>query len=413
METPRFSVDRLLEYWWVLLPILLFSKILGEGFRFLGDSSNINEDSAIFYISGRQWVEAGRVPYRELWDIKPPLTHEITAVIAFVTGGDPALIHFIGVVVNVISLLGAVLAIMLATRELTGSRSAGAISGLMILVSPFYFEWLLTGFLPKYPFLLSISMVFLLGVRERWVAAGAAAAFSACLWQPGLAVFIIALGTVWWQSYQEDISRKCRNRTVAAATSVPLAVVLPFILSGAGPEMFAQTVLAPLVTSDGGGGVTAILQSIQPWLVVFGGVGVFAHPALAKSEPADIWPALFLVAFGTLNLTSDLDGSPDLMPLALILAIGVGLLVGLADSTDNPIVSSIPLWSVIIAVFVVIWFIPSPTFQTVSPGPVARAFLQDTAQTQCHVRLSTSERQFIEYVGTSADANRCWRPDFI
>ncbi|MFB6225137.1 MAG: hypothetical protein ABEI13_01635, partial [Candidatus Paceibacteria bacterium] len=63
-------------------------------------SRRISGDSAFFLHSGWQ-ISSGRIPYLEIWDIKPPLAHWLPVVYSILFGGNPTYLHLAGVVTTV------------------------------------------------------------------------------------------------------------------------------------------------------------------------------------------------------------------------------------------------------------------------------------------------------------------------
>lgn len=397
--------------WWIGPPLIAIAWVFIQSFLVSGQIG-MTGDSALFYYSGQQWVQAGRVPYLYLWDIKPPLTHVTTALIAVVTGGEPVQMHAVGVALNIASVVGGITASMIAVRDLTDSRVAGSVAGLSCLAFPYLFRWTLTGFRPKYPVVCFLGIILLSGVHERWVITAAAATLAAGFWQPSAVILVVVLSTIVWYQYRGHVMPRTANRAGIAAVGSTFAVILPFVIAGAVPEMIIQTTVAPIVTGGGGGGIENVLRRTHPILAVIATVGVLGL-GVRSNHLSRWWPGLFLASFGLVAISGDLDGSPDLLPLSLLIAVGVGVAIGVAKPVESrsDLFTDPRLW-LLAVIAVSIWLAPPLRFPTIAGGPVYELFISETVQPQCHIRLSGPEKQMMEIVGSPRDATACWHPDW-
>lgn len=372
---------------------------------------SLTEDAALFYYSGRQWVQLGRVPYRYLWDSKPPLIHETTAVLALITGGDPVATYYIGNALNVSAVLGGVAAGAVAVRELTDSRLAGAATGFACLALPKLFSRIVTGLRPKYVVVLLLGLVLLAGVRKRWVATGALAAAAAGFWQPGLAVLLVVLGTLWWLVRDGELAGAVGDRAALAAFGVAAVAVLPVALGGALPEMLVQTVIAPLVTTDSGVRLRSVFSAIHPTVLTVAAIGTVGVGWRADHS-VRWWPALFLLAFAGVVLSGDFDGSADLIPLSYVVAVGVGAAVGAARPPDvRPLLSDPRLW-LLALLGVAIRLTRDPIVPVRDAGHLRELFFSGGVEPRCHLRLSGPEQQVMRLFGSTEAGQTCWRPDW-
>lgn len=400
-------------YSWFVVPLLLVIGTLARGFIAVRGRFNLTDDSALFYYSGRQWVLEGRVPYLHLWDIKPPLTHETMAVVALMTAGEPTLMYTVGIALNAAFLLAGISAAMIAVKELSGSKVAAFTSGFVMLALPQLFKWVTTGFRPKYAVVFFFGLAFLAGIQENWYVAAGSSALAAGFWQPGILLVIIVLGTIGWYDYKGKIAPKTAVMSSGVVLGIGTVVVLPFIIEGAVPQMVVQTMVAPIVTGDGGGTMKALIDQIPASLLAITTIGVLSGGILLEHR-ARWWPGLLYLVFMIVALQGDFDGSPDLIPLSFIIAIGIGVAIGSARpmQTDNLAVDP-RLWLVVIvAVQVGTAVISSSYFTMVGGGPVKDVFLSETITNRCHLRLSEAERVMMERVGSPEDATTCWQPSW-
>ncbi|MFB6200728.1 MAG: DolP-mannose mannosyltransferase [Halorhabdus sp.] len=400
---------RVVEYWWLVGPMVVLLYAVGRQMIGLEFLTSLSEDPALFYYSGRQWVQAGRVPYRHLWDVKPPLVHEVTALFALVTGGDVVSMHAMGVSLNIGALLSAILGGMLAVKRMTGSKLAAFTTGMSTLGVPVMFRKLFTGFQPKYLFVFLLALLLLAGAERRWLPAAIAAALTAAIWQPGLLLVLLVLVTIEWYGRTGLVSARERNRAGLAVVGVAVLVAFPIVVGNALPEMLVQTVGTPLVTADGGGDLSALLERTHPVLAIVGLLGALGF-GFQSSHRTRWWPAAVLVGFGLLAIRGDLDGAPDLIPISLAVAVSVGLAVHVATpDKSRSLLRDGRVWLVAV-VGVVVWMQGLPDFGVSGFGNMARLFVSGEIVPRCHIRLSTPERRMMEFVGANPEARTCWRP---
>lgn len=95
----------------------------------------------------------GAVPYRDFFDVKPPLAFEFPAIFATTIGGDMAALHVAMTVVKGIAMVFSILLLGILTYSLTENHWSGFISGLVILSFP------ATYYIPVHRYLLDILML--------------------------------------------------------------------------------------------------------------------------------------------------------------------------------------------------------------------------------------------------------------
>lgn len=375
---------------------------------------NLSADAALFHYSGWQWYMFGRVPYRYLWDSKPPLTHELLAILAAVTNGEPTIMFALSSAVNVGLVLGTMAASMILVHELTGSDLAGFMTGAAFFAFPAIFAFSATGFRPKYAFVLCMLLVLLSGIRGRWVWGTAAAGVAAAFWQPGLLLVLVILVTIEVGVRRGEIPARVRTNALAALGGLGVIVVLPIVLYDALPEMLIQVVAAPVVTADGGSGLGEIVSRIEPVLFIIGSLGLVGaafRPGQDWNRAARWWPTIFMAAVVSLLMFVDFDGIPDEIPLSVMLTVGIGLTMAVARPRGAENLLSDPRFWIGTIVFAYIILIPTDQ-HLIRNSHLADLFLNQDVSRRCHLRLSKAERDWIRMVGSSVESPTCWRPSW-
>jgi hypothetical protein len=199
----------------------------------------VSGDPSIYnYIA--QSILRGQVPYRDVVDIKGPVSYYISAA-AMLIGraagigdvGADRLIH------------GAMLGLLVwsvfeLALGITGSGVAGLIASAFLLMSSRFIEWMALGGQPKMPMLLLGIISLLLLQKDRPFFAGFCSALSGLCWQPALlflgATFLVSSRylTRW---------RDRRGLMVLAGAVVPVGTVLLFLyLAGALGSFWAYAI---------------------------------------------------------------------------------------------------------------------------------------------------------------------------
>ncbi|MFC7047203.1 DolP-mannose mannosyltransferase [Halobacteriaceae archaeon GCM10025711] len=91
-----------------------------------------------------------RATIRHCLGPETPVVFEFTAILAFLTGGDPALLHSVSVLVTAAAAVSGILLVGQLTHQLTGHDTASIIAGLTMLTLPTYYILVSHGIRPKY-----------------------------------------------------------------------------------------------------------------------------------------------------------------------------------------------------------------------------------------------------------------------
>lgn len=196
-------------------------------------------DSAIWdYVA--QCVLRGQVPYRDVVEIKSPLSAYLSAAAMFI-GKSIGIRDVIAV-----RLLNVVMAGLLSTVTfLVGvtylrNRLAAAIAFVIPLTPPHFTEWVLGGTEPKLPMILFGMLSLLFIAKRKPFRAGFFSMLSCLCWQPGLMFTGVAI--LIFSRYLTSWRDRAALRVIVGA-AVPLAVVVSYFFSaGALSDFWSWTV---------------------------------------------------------------------------------------------------------------------------------------------------------------------------
>lgn len=321
------------DYWYVWLVLAGLAIQLVTLWRVLqpvgADAYPPLKDSLIFEYIGWYLTEGGRL-YIDVWEVKPPLAFEVTAVLALIADGNVPLYHTLALAVTNAAVVGAALVVGLLTFELTEHEAASFTSGLALFALPAFHWRAAYGFKPKYFVVLFGLLAVFLALRERPLLAGVAGAASVGFWQLALVFPGLSLALVTRRG-----DRRAVGRWFVGSGMLAVAMLAPVVWWGAVDEMVAEVVLTPLLVTNDGGSVAAqvalaarLLGRALP-LALLGAFGVLVG---VWTDPRRRWWLLAGAAWFALQLLAlDLDAYPDLIPGFAFVALGVGLVLGDRD----------------------------------------------------------------------------------
>lgn len=384
----------------------------------------ITQDAALFQHAGWYLAHGGRL-YTDVWDLKPPLTFEITAGVSLLVGGDPYWLHLLSVAAMMLSVCGIVVLIGLLTHHLTDDVHASLLAGVSMFLLAGFAVRPAYGFKSKYPMLLCGLLALYLFVSDRQTGAGVSAAASVGFWQLGAVFPLLLVGLALdrrdWQGL---------GRVAAGGLVTSVLMFSPVLLWGSTSEMLVQTVLVPLSLPEETPfsmrlfGLAFHYKYAAP-LVALGTYGLVRFGW--SSAGRDAWWVLagagwFWVV--VLFIDFEIGGYTDLIPLTAFVAIGIGLLVA---SLDTPLLSRTVV-AVVLAVCVLnvallgsLGLVFKPV-RTSGPVPMSDLRAGDDADATavagaradvrylywnqleprgCHYRLSGMERDWLDRVDAS------------
>jgi len=310
-------------------------------------------DEAIWdYVA--QCIVRGQVPYRDVVEIKAPLSAYLSAT-AILAGKAVGIRDVIAVRLLNIMMAGLLSTVTLLVGVIYLRSRVAAVLAFLIPLAPTHFcEWVVAGTEPKLPMILFGMLSLLLIAKRRPIWAGVFSMLACLCWQPGLmftgvAVLIFSRYLTTW--------RNLAALKVMLGAAVPLLLlVLYFLWLGALADLWSWTVAfnfnvyAP-ETVKGLSATLALLWKVlrrvfglDIVLVALGFVGFIAfclervtsrfkrgdgggEPDLSR-DAVVILPLVY-IAFCFLNFQS----GPDLLPLFPFIGLFAGwCLVKLADA---------------------------------------------------------------------------------
>lgn len=360
----------------------------------------VQDDPALFMYSGWRWVHAGSVPYESLWDIKPPVIHEINALLSVVTLGDPALLTKVNIGVSLLAMAITIGMVALYVRQLVSAQQAAVLALLPLVYSP-----LLTGaaigLIPK---VLSAALGFLAVVGllydvRLWVV-GFLISLSLATWQASLGFLLagVVYGVVvtWtrrqWLGFAMGI--------VGAA----IVVVAPFALAGAVEELIIQAILLPVVLAQNGPvpapALSELFRAFSGVRLIFlpGYLG-FALAAWISWTSKEARPEMAMVAalgawFGVGALAINKVGPGASISLALSLTVGWAVLVSHFDLLRGQ--RRAMLAGVVLAGLALMAVLKG---HIVGEEAVHSLLLNEQVVERCHIRMSKNEVWWLEQLG--------------
>lgn len=307
----------------------------------------VGVDAALFEHAG-WYVTQGAVPYRDIWDTKPPLVYATTTAIALLSGGDLYLLHLLGVAASGVAAIASVLLMGQLVADWTGDGAAAVVAGVVPLGLAAFHYSVTFGFRPKYPALAFGLAALVLFTRERPVAAGAAAAVAGGFIQQAALVFLI----VFVGSFVR--SRRDAAFTIVGAGAVTVTAVAPVVAAGAGVPMLTEVVVVQLLVSEPIGpkilaekAGRGLLQAKYGLLVFV--IGAYATARLVIDRSAEAWWVVAGAGGYGLLLLVDWDGASDLFFLLAFLSVAVGFVFNRLDAWPRRVVVMLVLAAALVS----------------------------------------------------------------
>ena len=367
-----------------IIVVLLYSPLRqSEG----GDSAGYD------YIA--QSILRGQIPYRDVVDIKTPVSVYLSAL-AMAAGKIVGLRDVIAVRLFQALLVGLLSVVTFrVARIYFQSSMVGLIAFVFPLMSHKFAEWMMVGTQPKLPMILFGMLSVLFIARDKPLLAGITSMLAFLCWQPGLmytgsAFLIFSRYLTSWRDW--------RAAKVLLGAALPLVVVFGyFYLHGAFGDLWAWTITfnysvfrpethrAPLHALAHLWSVLRRVYGVDIVLVLVGVVGFLAFVVdriRAKASPsrqqdlfkdAILIPQIVYFGFCIINL----QGGPDLLPFIPFMGMFLGwLLVGLGRVLSSRLASRakpiVMRWDLLIPGFALLAMIfvamGRGTFYRIPPG---------------------------------------------
>lgn len=312
---------------WASIAVIFVFLALWAGTLIFLRPLPLDDDSALFLHAG-WYINQGAKLYIDIWDPKPPLTIETTALLAWLSADNLYVLYALGLLASIAGYAGLVLVAAAVVQYYTADRRASFATGLVLLLFAIGIFFPFPGYRIKSISLALGWLAIYLQLRDKPFWSGLSVAASVGYWQLS-AVFMIV---VFIQMFG---GKKRRWGTVGGAILAAVVILLPVILTGAVPAMFQQTVLSHLQ----GGETQPLLERVLK--IAFhlrtGAavliVGLYAYFRQSLSEYKQLWPVIVVtVWFIIFVFLFDYDDRDDLLSLIVCASIGIGLVVrGLSD----------------------------------------------------------------------------------
>ncbi len=388
----------------------------------------VNRDSALFQHGG-WWLLNGAELYVDIWDLKPPLIYAVASLLAFLSGGDMAVLHVLSIGLTVATVVAGVTLVGVLVHRLTDDGVASVVGGSTMFVLTAVYGFPFAGLRPKYfAFLLGVGALLLV-IDGRPFLAGVAGGVAAGFWQLAAPLALLVVGMAlqrhgWLAMW----------RTIAGGLTVAVLTVLPFVLQGNAVPLVVETVIAPIY------GVEEF--SVGARLLMFGlefGYATLVVPLAVtgwmlglRDSYREYWWVVVGSLLYMLQLFLEFQGAIELVLLVVFLAVGVGLLVSYTSTPARK--SAVAGCIVLLIVLSAYWSLGLVT--TVSPVPPGQPaveaayeeakvreydslppdpdwpsmqtiYWEQRTPEHCHYRLGVKQQYFAQETGGSLYKTTC------
>jgi len=378
-------------------------------------------DSRIFEFFGWRIARVDRL-YLDLWEVKPPLSFELTAALAWLSGGDVWIYHLLCVAVTGLAAVGSVVLVGAHVLDRTDDAVAAVTAGLaMYFVIAFHLRSGY-GFKTKYFVVLAALGAVWLVVHDRPFVGGLAAAAAVGFWQVAAVVPVLVLGLAVQRGSKRTVAWVVAGGAVGAGL-----ILAPIVYWGATRAMIAQVVAVPLTAVPSDGGIVNLRKfprylaaSDVPFLA---GVVGLAWIGLVRDRTRAWWAAVGGAWFLAVALFFDFDLAPDLFPALAFVGVGLSLLVAAVDGRIRRVLVAWAVFALVVNVGFMGWLPPfgSATEITDPPDLADRDAIDapynaserkallwyDVEPTTCHVFVAKTEATWIERTDGNRTASTC------
>lgn len=395
---------------------MAFYGLLGS----LQGGFSFSADSVLFEYIGLSSYKYGTIPYLEVWDIKPPLTHEIMYLVSFISQGDPIVVHIISLCLSLFAITMTIVMAGNLVFSYTENKYNAYIAVLLVSANTYLYSFAFNGFRPKFiVMMLAVTSLYLI-INERYISGNFVAILCPALWQLGIIFPIVTLILTYRKTTQELVYK---SLGVIALTT--LVIISPFIYFGAVTEMIQQVVITPFIASEN---MTVFDRYVKlpdylgAQLLFYIGLGVVGtvRGYITRDLIKQHWWVYAIVGFYVFQvLFLDLDYFPDLFLLTTVLGVFYGIIF---DFEENDFYiftfATIALYILFIGdttVFEIAQSIPfdANAFQITGASNTEQAFLRGEEITECHLRMSRPEQQWMTHYGHTENATVCTTNKFL
>ena len=296
--------------------------------------------------------------------------------------------------------------------QFTDDKLAAAVSGVAPLAYPPLLRLFVGGPYTKY-FVALFGLAALWAVlRDSYVLGAGLATVATVYWQFGIG-FLLAVFAAAGVSVT-NCDTPPRRLAVMTGVTVMLGLlsILPWIVFGGASQLISQTVVAPLLTNGGGAGLPPLSWFERGWLLLpIIGLGALTF---TKSTFRDFSPgrATVLVLFGWFSIAAIYTGQigrPDMIPAAMLAGIAVGSLIANAPDKLVGAVSGRKVTACVVVCLLTISVssLLSGDIYIWERGSVASLYWSGEGVTECHIRLSMAEKEWLSIMDLYKESQMC------
>ena len=323
-----------------------------------------------------QAILRGQIPYRDVIEIKSPLSAYLSAIPIFI-GRRFGATDVLSIRAFYVVLVGVVAALTFSTAHtFLRKGSAGVIAVFVLLMSDHFVSWMISGTEPKLWMVIFGLVSLLLAAKNRLIIAGFCSMLACLCWQPGLLFTgtLVLVCSNYLTSWRDG-----RAVRVIIGAFIPLAVtMIYFAANHALSDLWQWTmafnyrVYAPMThKEDASGHLLMILLrvfKIDFWIVILGFAGLLVYifqnlrSRFAKNDSSGkqdeasndaLWmPMIVYLLFCLINL----QAGPDLIPLFPFIGIFTGFAIVKAARLFNNERAAFWLPNLVIALLMILTF---------------------------------------------------------
>lgn len=334
------------EGYWALPALLVLAFQFRMLYHWFHQWPLYGGDRVFHLFAGYAWAQNGRVPYADLWNVRPPGMHELTALLALLSGGNQEVLFALTTILSIALTAGIVGGAGYYMRHLTGLPFAGFTVGVLLALYLPLWKDSVSG--PRLRLVMLGCLILSLELfrRRRAFWSGLTSTLGALFYLGGAGLpFVILFG--WWRrSRQDDGDDQCHWRALLGAMVATVIILFPIAITGAFIPMIIQVVVAPLAVAGEQRGIWSVLKllngNLQPYvsLVYVGSValGIRLWQSLRHDRPlSGYWVLIgFALWFVFRVAYVEFDGPRDALGLVVVFILLIGMIfTALPSDVEN------------------------------------------------------------------------------
>lgn len=298
-----------------LFVILTLSQLLVSIVNFVGKPLSEISSDVLMYSHYGWYIANGAIPYVNFWDPKAPLTHEFSALLALLSGGNMFVLYLLGLIAaGTASVLTAYFSGKLVYKNTDENWHAGLFTGIGIYTFVGLHEVGAMGYRPKiFATLMGVLSLYLI-ITNYPLVAGVVSAFSAAFWQIGIIFPLLVVGIALTNHGRREFTRAVLGGILAT-----IIVVSPFIFLWDLEALIGGAVFAPLTSPDSMTTIAVLVNIFKTvnflkYSIIFLLVAIIGALSLGQANPRNNWWMITGIVFFVFQfMFIDLDSYPDLL----------------------------------------------------------------------------------------------------